>query len=167
VRHPRRNPGSNIRLRDEGNVTRLSRAGQAMKLQRRQFLHLAAGSAALPALPRATAQTYPTRPVRIIVGFAPGGAPDIVARLLAPSLAERLRQPIVVEKRTGAGSNIATEAVVNEPPDGHTLLLVSFFGGFFKMSFSSRRRTPAIAQVHPAGLFSGHPPVEYRPERPR
>jgi tripartite-type tricarboxylate transporter receptor subunit TctC len=69
-----------------------------MKLQRRQFLHLAAGSAALPALSRATAQTYPTRPVRIIVGFAPGGAPDIVARLLAPSLSERLGQPIIVEE---------------------------------------------------------------------
>jgi Tripartite tricarboxylate transporter family receptor len=97
-----------------------------MKLQRRQFLHLAAGFAALPALSRiATAQTYPTRPVRIIVGFAPGGAPDIVARLLAPSLSERLGQPIIVENRTGAGSNIATEAVVNAPPDGHTLLLVS------------------------------------------
>jgi tripartite-type tricarboxylate transporter receptor subunit TctC len=89
-----------------------------MNPQRRQFLHLAASSAALPALSRiATAQTYPTRPVRIIVGFAPGGAPDIVARLLAPSLSERLGQPIIVENRTGAGSNIATEAAVNAPPD--------------------------------------------------
>jgi tripartite-type tricarboxylate transporter receptor subunit TctC len=101
--------------------------GRTMKLpHRRQFLHLAAGAAALTVVSRiARAQTYPSRPVRIIVGFAPGGAPDIVARLLGPTLSERLGQPIFVENRTGAGSNIATEAVVNSPPDGHTLLLVS------------------------------------------
>jgi tripartite-type tricarboxylate transporter receptor subunit TctC len=83
-----------------------------MKIPRRKFLHLAAGAAVVPVVSSiARAQTYPTRPVRIIVGFAPGGAPDIVARLLAPSLSERLGQPIIVENRTGAGSNIATEAV--------------------------------------------------------
>ena len=97
-----------------------------MKLPRRRFLHLAAGAAAFPAVSRiARAQAYPTRPVRVIVGFAPGGAPDIVARLLGPSLSERLGQSVYVENRTGAGSNIATEAVVNAEPDGYTLLLVS------------------------------------------
>jgi tripartite-type tricarboxylate transporter receptor subunit TctC len=93
---------------------------------RRQFLHLAVGAVSLPAVSRlAIAQAYPTHPVRVIVGFAPGGAPDIIARLLGPTLSERLGQQFFVENRTGAGSNIATEAVVNAPPDGYTLLLVS------------------------------------------
>jgi Tripartite tricarboxylate transporter family receptor len=96
-----------------------------LKLPRRRFLHLAAGAATLPAVSRmARAQTYPTRPVHIIVGFAPGGAPDIVARLMGQWLSDRLGQPFVIENRTGAGSNIATEAVVNALPDGYTLLLV-------------------------------------------
>ena len=97
-----------------------------MKLpHRRQFLHLAAGAAALPAVSRsAWAQTYPSQPVRIIVGFAAGGPNDILARLIGQWLAERLRQPFVIENRPGAGSNIATEVVVRAPPDGYTLLLV-------------------------------------------
>ena len=87
-----------------------------MKLPRRQFLHLAAGAAALPAVSRiARAQAYPTRPVRIIVGFPPGGASDIIARLIGQWLSERLGQPFVIENRPGAGSNIATEAVVRAP----------------------------------------------------
>jgi tripartite-type tricarboxylate transporter receptor subunit TctC len=96
-----------------------------MKLPRRQFLHLAAGAAALPAVSRfAWAQGYPARPVRIIVGFAPGGANDILARLIGQWLSERLGQPFVIENRPGGGSNIATEAVVRAPADGYTLLLV-------------------------------------------
>src|SRR5262245_50985486 len=94
-----------------------------MKLPRRQFLHLAAGAAALPAVSRiAWAQAYPTRPVRIIVGFAAGGAPDIVARLIGQGLSERLGQQFFVENRPGAASNIATEAVVRTSPDGYALL---------------------------------------------
>jgi tripartite-type tricarboxylate transporter receptor subunit TctC len=97
-----------------------------MKLPRRHFLHLAVGAAALPAVSRfARAQAYPTRPVRIIVGFAPGGGVDITARLIAQWLSERLGHQFVIENRPGAATNIATEAVVRSPPDGYTLLLVN------------------------------------------
>ena len=96
-----------------------------MKLPRRNFLHLAV-AAALPAVSRiAWAQSYPTRPVRIIVGFAPGGGNDIMARLIGQWLSQRLGQQFVVENRPGAATNVATEAVVNAPPDGYTLLLAS------------------------------------------
>jgi tripartite-type tricarboxylate transporter receptor subunit TctC len=96
-----------------------------MKLLRRRFLHLAAGAVALPAVSRiAGAQNYPARPVRIIVGFSAGGPNDILARLIGEWLSERLGQPFIIENRPGAGSNLATEAVVRAPPDGYTLLLV-------------------------------------------
>jgi tripartite-type tricarboxylate transporter receptor subunit TctC len=97
-----------------------------MKILRRQFLHLAAGFAALPAALRvARAQTYPTKPVRIVVGFAAGGGVDITARLIGQSLSERLGQQFVIDNRPGAGTNIGTEAVVNAAPDGYTLLLAT------------------------------------------
>src|SRR6266550_2427002 len=99
-----------------------------MKLPRRQLLHLAAGAAALSTLSRtANAQAYPTRPVRIIVGAAPSGTYDIMARLIGEWLSERLGQPFVIENRPGAGTTIGTEAVVKAPPDGYTLLLVAAY----------------------------------------
>jgi tripartite-type tricarboxylate transporter receptor subunit TctC len=97
-----------------------------MTIHRRKFLQLAAGAAALPAVPQvALAQTYPTRPVRLLVGFGAGGAPDILARLIAQWLSDHMGQPFVVENRVGASSEIATEIVVKAPPDGQTLLLAS------------------------------------------
>ena len=96
-----------------------------MKLPRRKFLHLAAGAAALPAVSRvARAQAYPTRPVRIVVPFAPGGANDITARFIGQWLSERLSQQFIIENRPGGGGNIAIEAVVRSPADGYTLLVV-------------------------------------------
>jgi tripartite-type tricarboxylate transporter receptor subunit TctC len=97
----------------------------AMKLARRRFLHLMAGAVTLPALTRVSpALDYPTRPVRLVVGFAPGGTTDISARLLGQWLSERLGRQFIIENRPGASSNVATEAVVRAPPDGYTLLLV-------------------------------------------
>ena len=97
-----------------------------MRLPRRRFLRLAGAAIALPAVSRiASAQAYPTRPVRLIIGYPPGGSADITARLVGQWLSERLGQPIVIESRPGGGTNIATEAVVRAAPDGYTLLLVA------------------------------------------
>jgi len=125
-----------------------------LKLSRRQFLHLAAGAAALPVVSRfAWAQAYPSRPVRIIVGFAPGGATDIMARLMGQSLSERLRQPFVIENKPGAATNIATEAVVNAAPDGYTLLMVTSVNAinasvYEKLNFNLIRDVVPIASIH-------------------
>src|SRR5262245_50971417 len=136
-----------------------------MKLPRRKFLHLAAGAAALPAVPRiAVAQSYPTRPVRLIVGFAPGGTTDITARLIGQWLSEQLGQQFLIENRTGAGTNIATEAVVHAPADGYTLLLVTASNAinatlYGKLGFNFIRdiapvagiiRYPLVMQVNPS-----------------
>jgi tripartite-type tricarboxylate transporter receptor subunit TctC len=134
-------------------------------LPRRRFLHLAAGALALPAVPQvATAQTYPSRAVRLIVGFPAGGPTDITARVMAQWLSERLGQQVVVDNRAGAGSNIATEGVVNAPPDGYTLLLVGATNAinvtlYDKLNFNFVRdiapvagiiRVPLIMEVHPS-----------------
>src|SRR5437773_1338996 len=100
--------------------------GTIMILPRRKFLYLTAGAAVLPAVPRfAWAQAYPTRPVRIMVPGASGGVTDIMGRLIAQRLSEQLAQSFVIENRTGAGGNLATEAVVRASADGYTLLLVT------------------------------------------
>src|SRR5262245_12705869 len=124
-----------------------------MKLPRRNFLHLAACAAALPAASRiARAQTYPTRPVRWIVGYAPGGSGDILARLMGQGLSERLGQPFVVENRPGANGNIGTEAVVRASPDGYTLLMVSSANAanaalYDKLSFNLIRDIAPVAGI--------------------
>jgi tripartite-type tricarboxylate transporter receptor subunit TctC len=136
-----------------------------MKLPRRQFLHLAAGAAVLPVVSRvAWAQPYPSRPVRIVVGLAAGGPADLVARLIAQWLSERLGQPFLVENRTGAATNIATEAVVRAPADGYTLLFVTAANAintslYEKLSFNLSRdivpvasliRAPSVLEVNPS-----------------
>ena len=136
-----------------------------MKLPRRNFLRLAAGAAALPAVAHiARAETYPSRPVRIVVGLAPGGANDIVARLMGQWLSERLGQPFIIENRPGAGTNIATEMVVRAPPDGYTLLFVSATSAinatlYERLNFNFIRdiapvasiaTNPLVMEVHPS-----------------
>jgi tripartite-type tricarboxylate transporter receptor subunit TctC len=136
-----------------------------MNLPRRQLLLLAAGAAALPAASRiAGAQSYPARPVRIIVGFPPGGPNDIVARIIGQWLSERLGQPFVIESRPGGGSNVGTEAVVRAPADGHTLLLASASNAinatlYERLNFNFIRdiapvaaiiRVPNVMVVHPS-----------------
>jgi tripartite-type tricarboxylate transporter receptor subunit TctC len=136
-----------------------------MKLSRRKLLHLATGAAALPLLPRqAGAQSYPARPVRIVAAFAAGGGVDITARLIGQWLSDRLGQSFVVENRPGAGGNIGTEAVVNAPPDGHTLLLATAPNAvnatlYEKLNFNFIRdtapvagiiRVPMVILVHPS-----------------
>jgi tripartite-type tricarboxylate transporter receptor subunit TctC len=136
-----------------------------VKFSRRNFLHLTAGAAALPAMSRiAVAQSYPSRPVRLIEGFGAGGAPDMVARLIGPRLTERLGRPFVVENRAGANGNIATEAVARASPDGYTLLLVVSTNAinatlYNRLNFdfirdiapvASIARTPLVMEVHPS-----------------
>ena len=124
-----------------------------LKLPRRRFLHLAAGAAALPVVPRiAMAQAFPTRPVRIVVPFAAGGATDIIARLIGQWLSERLGQQFVIENRPGAGSNIGTEMVVNAPPDGYTLLQVGASSAinatlYEKLSFNFLRDIAPVSGI--------------------
>jgi tripartite-type tricarboxylate transporter receptor subunit TctC len=136
-----------------------------MKLPRRQFLHLAAGAVALPAVSQiARAQTYPARPVRIVVSFTPGGSFDITARLIGQWLSERLGQQFVIENRPGAAGNIGTEAVVRAPPDGYTLLLCGVPHAisatlYDKLTYNFARdvapvaavsRAPVVMVVHPS-----------------
>ena len=136
-----------------------------MTLPRRQFLHLVAGAAALPALSRiARAQTYPTRPVRLVVAFAAVSTIDITARLLGQWLSERLGQPFIIENRPGAGGNIGVEVVVRAPADGYTLLMVganNFINTtlYEKLSFNFIRdiapvasiiRMPLVMEVNPS-----------------
>jgi tripartite-type tricarboxylate transporter receptor subunit TctC len=137
-----------------------------MKLPRRRFLHLAASAVALPAVSRiARAQAYPTRPVRIIVGFPPAGVGDIAARLIGKWLSDRLGQQFVIENRPGAGGNLATESVANAPPDGYTLLLANsanaigatFYG---KPSYDiSRSIAPVASVVHVPLVMEVNPSV--------
>jgi len=136
-----------------------------MKLSRRNFLHVAAGAAALPALSRiAWAQAYPARPVRLIAPFPPGGVVDLYARLIGQWLSEHLGQPFVIENRAGAGGNVGTEVVVHAPPDGYTLLQLSSSNAWnatlydnLKFDFirdiapvASIYRAPAVLVVHPS-----------------
>src|SRR6516165_10114808 len=129
------------------------RGASPVKLPRRQFLHLAAGAAALPAVSRiAWAQAYPSRPVSLVAGFAPGGGVDITARLIGQWLSERLGQQFVIENRPGAASNIATEAVARVPADGYTLLLIGSFNTinatlYDKLNFNFIRDIAPVASV--------------------
>lgn len=136
-----------------------------MKLRRRQFLHFAAAAAALPAISRtARAQSYPIRPIRLVVGFPPGGGADIVARIIGAWLSDRLGQQVVVENRPGANTNVAAHAVISSPPDGYTLLWLGISNAisailYKTLSFDVRADIapvaglvgyPLVLEVHPS-----------------
>jgi len=128
-----------------------------MNRSRRAFLRLAAAAAALPMLSRlAAAQAYPARPVHLIVGFAPGGSTDILARLMGQWLSERLGQQFVIENRAGAGTNIATEAVVNSPPDGYTLLFTTG-ANFINATLYGNLKFNFERDLEPVGLLTAEP----------
>jgi tripartite-type tricarboxylate transporter receptor subunit TctC len=140
-----------------------------MTLPRRRFLHLAAGAAALSVMPRiAHAQAYPTRPVRLIVGFPAGGVGDVLARLMGQWLSDRLGQPFVIENRPGAATNIAAEAVVRAAPDGHTLLWITAANAinaslYDKLSFNFIRDiTPVASVVRGPGVMEVNPAIPAR-----
>jgi tripartite-type tricarboxylate transporter receptor subunit TctC len=144
-----------------------------MKLPRRQFLHLAAGAAAIPAVSRfAWAQTYPSRPVRLIVGFPPGGVADMFGRLMGQLLSERLGQQVVVENRAGAGGNLAVEAVLKAAPDGYTLLMIGSNNAwnvtlYDNLSFNFLRDIAPVASIYSGfGVVVVNPsfPVKSIPE---
>jgi tripartite-type tricarboxylate transporter receptor subunit TctC len=127
-----------------------------MKLPRRQFLHLAAGAAVLPAVSRvARAEAYPTRPVYLISPYAPGGINDLFARLIGQSLSERLGQQFVVENRSGAGGNIGTETVIKAMPDGYTLLLVDISNAFNATLYDNLKFNFIRGIAPVAGIFRG------------
>jgi tripartite-type tricarboxylate transporter receptor subunit TctC len=137
-----------------------------MMLPRRRFLELVAGAATLPVMPRiAHAQAYPTRPVRLIVGFPAGGVGDVLARLMGQWLSERLGQPFVIENRPGAATNIAAEAVVRAAPDGHTLLWVTAANAinaslYDKLTFNFIRDiTPVASVIRGPGVMEVNPAV--------
>jgi tripartite-type tricarboxylate transporter receptor subunit TctC len=134
---------------------------------RRRFLHLAAGAAALPILSRnARALTYPVRPVRLIVGLAAGGTTDILARLIGQWLTEHLGQPFIVENRPGAAGNVATEAVVNMPPDGYALLMISS-SNMINASLYDKLNYNFIRDIAPVAGVAGVPLVmEVHPSVP-
>jgi tripartite-type tricarboxylate transporter receptor subunit TctC len=144
-----------------------------MRLPRRKLLRLAASAVALPALARtASAQAYPSRPVRIIVGFPPGSTSDVTARLIGQWLSERLGQPFIVENRPGAASNLAAETVVRAPADGYTLLLVTSVNAvnatlYTNLSFDfARNIAPVASLVHGPGVMEVNPafPAKTVPE---
>jgi tripartite-type tricarboxylate transporter receptor subunit TctC len=158
-KRPSTSKASRIAL-SEGRVV-----GDTMKLPRRRFLHLAAGAAALPISSYiASAQTYPARPIRIVVGYAPGGGTDIFVRLVGQPLSERLGQPLVIENRPGAASNVATEAVVRAPADGYTLLGFDAAAAinatlYDKLNFNVIRDIAAVGLIRGPLLLIVHPSV--------
>src|SRR6266481_7541395 len=127
-----------------------------MKLPRRKFLHLAAGAAALPAVSRiARAQAYPSRPVKIVVPVGPSGSYDIVGRALADQLAKRLDQTVVVENRAGAGTVVGTQAVIQSPADGYTLLVGGLSNVVFNVGLYNKPPYDPLKDLVPVALVLG------------
>jgi tripartite-type tricarboxylate transporter receptor subunit TctC len=137
-----------------GRVAVTAIGGAFMKIPRRKFLHLAAGASALPAMPYiAKAEAYPSRPVHVIVGYAAAGPTDIAGRLISDWLSKRLNQQFIVEDRPGAGSNIATEYVLDSPPDGYTLLLATQSNAINQTLYKDMKFNYLNESVQIAGLL--------------